>query len=92
MGPQTKALSRSHDAEHLHRDGRREVAEQHRGHQDAERAADQHAEDAVKLSEEFGTHQLRLNKINNQLACLIKYGRLQSTVFIYFWAQRYVQK
>lgn len=43
----------SHDAEHLHHDGRANVTEEHGQHEKAECAAEEHAEDAVDLGEEF---------------------------------------
>lgn len=49
---------RSHDAEHLHHDGRREVADEHGEHQNAQRAASEHADDAIKLGQEFWADEL----------------------------------
>lgn len=43
----------SHDAEHLHHDGRANVTEEHGQHEKAECAAEEDAEDAVDLGEEF---------------------------------------
>jgi len=52
------SLNRSHDAEHLHHDGGANLTDQHGEHKDAERAAEEHAEHAIDLGEELGTHEL----------------------------------
>ena len=53
------SVVRSHNAEHLHHEGGADVTEDHRGHEDAEGAAEEQADDAVDLSQEFGAHELR---------------------------------
>ena len=50
----------SHDAENFHHNCRREVTEQHRQHHDAQGAAEDHAEDAVELGQEFRANKLCL--------------------------------
>ena len=50
----------SHDAKHLHEKGRRDVADEHRCHEDAQAAAEEHADDAVELPEELWADKLRL--------------------------------
>ena len=61
-------LSLSHDTEHLHEDCAGQVTEDHGSHEDAERAAQDDADDAVELAKEFGSNELSLLiKKNEQL-------------------------
>ena len=69
----------SHDAKHLHHDGRSEVAKDHRCHEDAEGAAEEKTDDAVDLSQEFRANQLskHLERIERELNTADGWGKVR---------------